>query len=114
MTAEQEGMDTNKSTQSRQVSPKVAWIKIELWDYLVEEVPNQGLMVWHHVTPADGGYGQEVDMVLPYKYFQTHSAEEFWKTIAAQNTSPAPEFVDRATEVQRIRDMFEYFGLKRN
>ena len=97
--------------EGRSASFKKYWIVIEGWDYLVEEQPNRGIFVWHHVTPRDGGYGQEVNLILPYEYFQTHNVEEFWEEIASKNTHPSPEFFNKPKELRKVREMLEYFGV---
>lgn len=85
-------------------------ITIESWDYMVIRQPDDGFRVWHQVTPADGGYGTQVDILLPADYFRTHSAKQFYAYIAPmQNFRPRPACLDKQGEIreltQRLRSM---------
>ena len=60
-------------------------IRIDNWDYMLFKNRNgRGYNVWHQVTPADGGYGTQVNVTLPETYFKEHTVEEFFRFIASQ------------------------------
>ena len=81
-------------------------ITIEGWKYLVELTSDRKIRVRHVVTPEDGGYGQNVDVLLSAEYLRTHTVDEFYDDIASENTHPAPEFIHREQEIEAIREMF--------
>lgn len=59
------------------------WITIDAFDYMLIRQNDSRFRVWHHITPADGGYGREVDLQLPADYFHTHTAAQFYDHVAA-------------------------------
>ncbi|MBE5775511.1 MAG: hypothetical protein E7337_16565 [Clostridiales bacterium] len=81
-------------------------ITIEGWKYLLELTSDRMIRVRHVVTPADGGYGRNVDVLLSAEYLRTHTIEEFYDDIASENTHPAPEYIHREQEIEAIREMF--------
>ena len=89
-------------------SMKTKWnpfvfIFVEGWEYLLEAQPDHRILVMHHVTPADAGYGQEVVFYLPADYFLTHTVEEFYDDMTAKNISPRSEFIHREQDIEAIR-----------
>jgi hypothetical protein len=52
--------------------------------------------LWHHVTPADGGYGREVDIMLPADYFKKNSARDFYEQIAPLQMIPVSNYSKEA------------------
>ena len=81
-------------------------ITIEGWEYSLELTSDRKIRVRHVVTPADGGYGRNVDVLLSAEYLRTHTVEEFYDDIASENTHPAPEYIHREQEIEAIREMF--------
>ena len=90
--------------------PPSVLIYIEHWNYVVNASDGGKIRVFHHVTPSDGGYGQEVDLAFDAEYFRTHTVEEFYEDVAKKNTSPHPAFVDREAELAAIRREFRDTG----
>ena len=66
-------------------------ILIGAFDYMLIRLGDGRFRVWHHVTPADGGYGREVDFLLPADYFRTHRVEEFYDHVASMQARMATE-----------------------
>ena len=83
------------------------WIEIEGWEYLLSPTSDGAINIHHAVTPADGGYGQTVDLDFPAEYFKTHSVDAFYDDVAAENISPAPEYIHRAWEIEAICRTFQ-------
>lgn len=52
------------------------------WNYMVTLKYN-GVEIWHHVTPADGGYGADVKMLVPFDDFLTRTVEEICGEVAS-------------------------------
>ena len=78
-------------------------ISVDTWEYLCRKNDCGTFSVWHHVTPADGGYGQEVRLELAPDYFEQHTVEQFYEHIASLNTKSLPGYVDREKQIEDIR-----------
>ena len=86
------------------------YIRIENWSYRLTREEDGRLRRWHHVTPADDGYGAEVDLHLPADYFQTHSVKDFYRFVTTKHCSPAPQYVDKAAEIKELKKQFREQG----
>ena len=87
-------------------------ICIENWRYLLNREADNQLRVRHHVTPADAGYGTEVDVLLPADYFQNHSVKKFYEHIAQQqNCRPRAQVFDKRQEIKDLTAQLLAAGL---
>lgn len=77
-------------------------ISIDGWDYLMSREPDGRFYVWHHVTPADAGYGTEVKVYLPSDYFRSNTVEEFYDDIAG-NQSCRPLSSHKQQEIEKLK-----------
>jgi hypothetical protein len=75
---------------------KYMMISIASWDYMLTRNPDGSFRLWHHVTPADGGYGREVDIMLPADYFKKNSARDFYEQIAPLQMIPVSNYSKEA------------------
>lgn len=76
-------------------------ILIDMWDYMMILQDDHQFHVWHHVTPADGGYGREVNLYLPADYFKKHTVKQFYETVAQMQTLH-PKNVDKRQEIKDL------------
>ena len=86
------------------------YIRIENWTYRLTREEDGRFRLWHHVNPADGGYGVELDMHLPADYFRTHSVQEFYKFVTTKHCSPDPRYVDKSAEIKELRKQLRAQG----
>lgn len=77
-------------------------ICIEHWKYLMFRQADGQFRVWHHVTPADAGYGTEVEVHLPGDYFRNHSVKKFYEYIAGQQHCH-PGSCDKQAEIKTLK-----------
>ena len=85
-------------------------IRIETWSYMLTREKDGQFRLWHHVSPADGGYGVEVDMHLPADYFQTHSVKKFYEFVTTKHCSPDPRSVDKRAQIKELTKQLHAAG----
>ena len=83
---------------------------VENWSYSLSRESDSRFLLIHHVTPADGGYGVEVERYLPKDYFAAHSVKEFYKSVTQGHCSPDPKWVDKQAELKRLKELLESKG----
>jgi len=87
------------------------FIYIEVWDYLLTKEPDGRFLVWHHISPEDGGYGTEVEVYLSADYFQKHSVKKFYEFIACkQNCRPVGQSFDKQQQIKTITEKLRRAG----
>lgn len=85
-------------------------IHIETWIYMLTREKGGRFRLWHHVTPADGGYGTEVDIYLPADYFQTHSVKTFYEFVTTKHCRPDPKYVDKSAQLKELTKQLQAAG----
>lgn len=78
-------------------------ITVQNWTYILRREKDDRFFLWHHVTPADGGYGVEVEKYLPANYFETHSVKKFYEYVSGLMPKPRPEAVDKHAELKALK-----------
>lgn len=84
-------------------------ICVESWDYMLILQQDQRFRLWHHVTPADGGYGREVDLYLPGDYFKSHTVKQFYEMVAQQQTFH-PKNEDKRESIRILTEQLHSAG----
>ena len=87
-------------------------IAIELWKYVLTLEADGRFRVRHQITPADAGYGTEVDIHLPADYFDTHSVKKFYEHVAPmQHCRPRKDLIDKNAEIAAIKAQLAKVGI---
>lgn len=86
------------------------FIKVEIWDYRLEKEKDGRFFLWHHVTPADGGYGVETQLYLPADYFKTHTVKEFYEMVCDGHCRPRPDLFNKAEQIKTIKQQLKDAG----
>ena len=84
-------------------------LMIEGWDYLVDREPDGRFLIWHHVSPADAGYGTEIRYHLPADYLKNHSVKEFYERLAAAQMC-RPLSSDKRSEIAALEKKLRAAG----
>lgn len=86
------------------------FVTIQSWDYLIQKEGSSGFSIWHHVTPADGGYGTEVRKLFPMDYMERCSVGSLYDQICGLHVSPSPQYYDRERELERLEYALRSIG----
>ena len=85
-------------------------IGVQNWRYQLDREPDGRFRLRHHVTPSDGGYGMEVDLLLEKDYFRTHSVNEFYDFVSGQMAKPDPKYMDKKQELRDLKQKLQDQG----
>ena len=84
------------------------FVSIEGWDYELKNEDGSRLLIWHHVTPEDGGYGTKVRFYITCDYFKNHTVQDLYNEICSKHLSPI--CIDRASEIKALNDALVSLG----
>lgn len=89
----------------------MGFVRIQDWDYLITDNGNGYFTVWHHVTPADGGYGTEVKQKFRIGRFTRDNIGLLYSHISALHQSPQPSYYNEKEETEALIREMERLGL---
>lgn len=87
------------------------FVSIQDWTYMLTNDGNGRFTLWHHVTPADGGYGTEVKETFKIGHYSKDTVGQLYHYIASLHMSPSEAYYDQKREVEALTNAMESLGL---
>ncbi len=87
------------------------FVKIQSWDYMLTNNGNGTFTIWHHVTPADGGYGTEVRENFKIGQYNKDSVGQLYSYISSLHLSPSERFYSSIQEIKALTNAMEHLKL---